>query len=47
MIIAVTGLTREARIAAGPGIATLSCGGRTGLLREKLERADQGRPLRI
>ena len=39
MIIAVTGLTREARIVAGPGVTALSCGGRSGLLREKLERA--------
>jgi hopanoid-associated phosphorylase len=39
MIIAVTGLAREARIVAGPGITALSCGGRAGLLRESLERA--------
>jgi hopanoid-associated phosphorylase len=39
MIIAVTGLEREARIVAGPGVITLSCGGRAGLLHQKLERA--------
>ena len=39
MIIAVTGLAREARIVAGPGVTTLSCGGRSGQLREELERA--------
>jgi len=39
MIIAVTGLAREARIVAGTGVTTLSCGGRLGLLRERLERA--------
>ena len=36
MIIAVTGLAREARIVAGTGVTTLSCGGRLGLLRERL-----------
>jgi adenosylhomocysteine nucleosidase len=39
MIIAVTGLTREARIVAGAGVNALCCGGRSALLREKLERA--------
>ena len=39
MIIAVTGLAREARIVAGAGVTVLSCGGRAGLLRESLERA--------
>jgi adenosylhomocysteine nucleosidase len=39
MIIAVTGLTREARIVAGAGVNVLCCGGRSTLLREKLERA--------
>jgi adenosylhomocysteine nucleosidase len=39
MILAVTGLSREARIVAGPGVTTLSCGGNTGLLHQKLERA--------
>ena len=39
MIIAVTGLTREARIVAGAGVTAICCGGRSVLLREKLERA--------
>ena len=39
MIIAVTGLAREARIVAGARVTVLSCGGRAGLLRESLERA--------
>ena len=39
MIIAVTGLVREARIVASLGVTTVSCGGRSALLREKLERA--------
>ena len=39
MIIAATGLTREARIVAGAGVIVLCCGGRAALLREKLERA--------
>jgi adenosylhomocysteine nucleosidase len=39
MIIAVTGLTREARIAAGAGVTVVCCGGRAALLREKLERS--------
>ena len=39
MIIAVTGLTREARIVAGAGVIVICCGGRAALLREKLERA--------
>jgi adenosylhomocysteine nucleosidase len=39
MIIAVTGLTREARIVAGTGVTVICCGGRSVLLREKLERA--------
>ena len=38
MIIAVTGLTREARIVAGAGVTVICCGGRSALLREKLER---------
>ena len=40
-IIAVSGLMREARIAAGPGIRTLTGGGNADLLREKLEHAIQ------
>jgi adenosylhomocysteine nucleosidase len=39
MIIAVTGLVREARIVAGLGVTAVSSGGRSALLREKLERA--------
>jgi hopanoid-associated phosphorylase len=39
MIIAVTGLAREARIVAGVGVTVLSCGGRAALLRDSLERA--------
>jgi len=39
MIIAVTGLVREARIVAGVGVTAVSCGGRSALLREKLEGA--------
>jgi hopanoid-associated phosphorylase len=39
MIIAVSGLLREARIAAGPGIRTLVGGGNTPLLRRKLDDA--------
>lgn len=39
MIIAVTGLAREARIVAGVGVAAICCGGRSAPLREKLERA--------
>jgi hopanoid-associated phosphorylase len=38
MIIAVTGLAREARIVAGTGVTAICCGGRPALLREKLER---------
>jgi hopanoid-associated phosphorylase len=38
-IIAVSGLMREARIAAGPGIRTLVGGGNAQLLRGKLEHA--------
>ena len=39
MIIAATGLVREARIVAGLGVTAVSCGGRSALLREKLECA--------
>jgi adenosylhomocysteine nucleosidase len=39
MILAVTGLSREARIVEGPGVTTLTCGGDTRLLQESLERA--------
>ena len=39
MIIAVTGLAREARIVAGTGVTAICCGGRSALLRESLERA--------
>ena len=39
MILAVTGLSREAQIVAGPGVTTLTCGGNTRLLHERLERA--------
>ena len=39
MIIAVTGLTREARIVAGTGVTAICCGGRSVLLRERLECA--------
>jgi hopanoid-associated phosphorylase len=42
MIIAVTGLAREARIVAGPGVTVLSCGGRSVVLREKLARVTEG-----
>ncbi len=42
MIIAVTGLAREARIIAGPGVTVICCGGRAVLLLEKLERLMQG-----
>jgi hopanoid-associated phosphorylase len=38
-IIAVSGLMREARIAAGPGITALACGGNAVLLRGRLEQA--------
>jgi adenosylhomocysteine nucleosidase len=39
MIVAVTGLAREARIAAGPGIVVVVGGGNAIHLREKLSRA--------
>ncbi len=39
MIIAATGLVREARVVAGLGVTAISGGGRSALLREKLERA--------
>jgi hopanoid-associated phosphorylase len=39
MIIAVTGLAREARIVAGTGVTAICCGGRSALLSESLERA--------
>ena len=38
-IVAVTGLAREARIMAGPGVKPISCGGRTINLERKLEAA--------
>ena len=38
-ILAVTGLAREAQIAAGPGVKTISCGGRSFILERKLEAA--------
>jgi len=38
-IIAVSGLMREARIAAGPGVRTLAGGGNAALLLQRLERA--------
>jgi hopanoid-associated phosphorylase len=37
-IVAVTGLAREARIASGPGIRTLTCGGSTPVLSAALQR---------
>ena len=37
MIVAVTGLQREARIAAGPHVRAISCGGQPDILREKLD----------
>ena len=37
-VIAVTGLAREARIAAGPGIRTLACGGGPTTLNAALQR---------
>ncbi len=37
-IVAVTGLAREARIAAGPGIRTLACGGGAAVLGDTLQR---------
>jgi adenosylhomocysteine nucleosidase len=38
-IIAVSGLLRETRIAAGPGVRTLAGGGNVASLRDKLEQA--------
>jgi adenosylhomocysteine nucleosidase len=42
MIVAVTGLSREARIVAGPGVITVTGGGHSQLLHQKLERVIQG-----
>jgi adenosylhomocysteine nucleosidase len=42
MIVAVTGLAREARIAAGPGILVVVGGGKLERLRERLDRAIDG-----
>lgn len=39
MIVAITGLRREARIAAGEGIREIVCGGRADLLRRELNAA--------
>jgi len=39
MIVAATGLLREARIVAGPGVRTITAGGNSLLLHKKLERA--------
>ena len=47
MIIAVTGLKREARIAAGAGVTAICCGGRSAPLREKLERTVTKKPAGI
>lgn len=38
MIVAVTGLSREARIVAGPGVTTVTGGGHSHLLQRTLER---------
>jgi adenosylhomocysteine nucleosidase len=43
MIIAVTGLAREARIFASHGVVAICCGGRAALLLEKLERTVTGK----
>jgi hopanoid-associated phosphorylase len=45
MIVAVTGLAREARIVAGPGIRTVAGGGRGRLLRARLEHCLADNPL--
>jgi adenosylhomocysteine nucleosidase len=44
-IVAVTGLKREARIARGPAVRAISCGGRAEILRRELDAAldDQAR----
>ncbi len=39
MILVVTGLFKEAAIVAGPGVRTVSGGGRSALLRERIEAA--------
>ena len=39
MIVAITGLLREARIAAGQGVRAIACGGRAHVLRRELNGA--------
>lgn len=39
MIVAITGLRREARIAAGQGVRAIACGGRADVLRRELNGA--------
>ncbi|HEX5279425.1 MAG TPA: hypothetical protein VFW28_05060, partial [Micropepsaceae bacterium] len=39
MIVAITGLRREARIAAGEGVREIVCGGRADMLRRELNDA--------